>query len=323
MKEKISSRLVVKKNSSAVGYISIFDKGGFYEAEVRLDASLLGKDCFLIGKQATSIGKAERDMHFSCQKDDAFVVYHNRLIEAQTRNVTEYLALSLIDEALKPIVEADAVAFTDIDADVKIAEIAKKQGTDSANAQAKDEDEPSEAVINEPNDEDAPSKTVTNETPRENIDAQTSENVVEAEIVAEPAISIGANDKYNDETVASQDYYKADEEAKKPYYLRVKDSLDELLRNSEKLDALCKAIPDSDWVKVDYGSGYYIVGIIYSSGKVKYICYGASGKYGYAPEELKGYCAFLPLSGENLSDGYYVVYQDAESGELKKTEEIF
>ena len=62
---------------------------------------------------------------------------------------------------------------------------------------------------------------------------------------------------------------------------------------------------------------YYTVGLIYDQKKPAYICYGVPGKYSKEPpKELKGYCSYLPLSLFDLGgDGYWMMYQNADSGE--------
>ena len=76
-------------------------------------------------------------------------------------------------------------------------------------------------------------------------------------------------------------------------------------------------MPDSDWVRIDFGKNkFYVVGVIREGKKPKYICYGVPAeKRGEPPDALKGYCSFLPASLFDLDGkGYWMMYQDAETG---------
>ena len=72
---------------------------------------------------------------------------------------------------------------------------------------------------------------------------------------------------------------------------------------------------------MNYAEGkYYTVGLIRLDGLPRYICYGVPGKYSlHPPNELAGYCSFLPLSLFDLKgDGYWMLYQDADTGDAVK-----
>ena len=81
-------------------------------------------------------------------------------------------------------------------------------------------------------------------------------------------------------------------------------------------------IPGSKWVKVEYNEGeergHYIIGIIYDEeGAPMHICYGVPGQYALAPpENLAKYCQWLPATiKEPQGDGYWVLYQNAQTGQ--------
>ncbi len=101
------------------------------------------------------------------------------------------------------------------------------------------------------------------------------------------------------------------------YYLKVKEELDRLFTDYPEEDCLKGTLPESRWVKIDYGSGYYLVGVAEEKGKPKYICYGLPAKYSSTPPaELAGHCTFIPLSiFEMKGDGFWMLFQDAETGE--------
>lgn len=80
-------------------------------------------------------------------------------------------------------------------------------------------------------------------------------------------------------------------------------------------------IPNSKWVKVDFNNEnkFYVVGLIYKeNGEVEYICYGIPAKYSeIPPKDFNENAQFLPLNLEFPNgDGYWITYQDANSGNL-------
>ena len=101
------------------------------------------------------------------------------------------------------------------------------------------------------------------------------------------------------------------------YFASVKDELDRIFAEYPEEDCLKATIPDSSWVKIDYKSNYYLVGIVREKKQPKYICYGVPAKYSpYPPKELAGYCTFIPLSiFEMKGDGFWMLFQDAKTGE--------
>lgn len=125
------------------------------------------------------------------------------------------------------------------------------------------------------------------------------------------------SDVQNEKAVDSSEKFSDD----RPYYFTAKRELDKLFDNFPEENSLCKLFPESKWVKVSYSEQkYYVVGIVYENKKVKYICYGIPSDYSeQEPEELKGFCSFIPLSVFDMKGkGYYMMFQDAVSGECVK-----
>ena len=106
-----------------------------------------------------------------------------------------------------------------------------------------------------------------------------------------------------------------------PYYAVAKKELDQLFDKFPIDLSLTKLFPDSTFVRINYSSDkYYVVGVIKENKKEKYICYGVPSPYSEkAPKELEGFCSFIPLSiFEMKGDGYFMMFQDAETGECIK-----
>ncbi len=100
------------------------------------------------------------------------------------------------------------------------------------------------------------------------------------------------------------------------FYERMKDEIDSILSKYPSEQPLNDMIEDSKWVKISYGEGgYYVFGVLYSGGKPKYMCYGVPTKQSSVPpQSMEGLASFLPASPEDSESGYWVMYQDAETG---------
>lgn len=123
--------------------------------------------------------------------------------------------------------------------------------------------------------------------------------------------------------IASAERLKEDESA--CYYERVKKDLDALFEKYPPEETLCRCIPLSKWVKIDFSRGkYYTVGVIFDNKKPRYICYGVPAeKRGEPPEALKGWCSYLPASVFDVDGkGYWMMYQDAETGGCVKMSSV-
>ncbi len=103
------------------------------------------------------------------------------------------------------------------------------------------------------------------------------------------------------------------------YYERVKSQLERLFKEREKETDLENMVANSRWVKVGDGANFYAVGIIVEDNVPKFVCYGLTGSYDSKPSQIKNYSSFIPKSPFNLKgDGYWVMFQDAISGESVK-----
>ncbi len=79
-------------------------------------------------------------------------------------------------------------------------------------------------------------------------------------------------------------------------------------------DSLLNSLmPNAKFVKISEGDQDYSIGAIYDNDTIKYICYAVKCNYNTpAPDELGEHYQWLPIDSEDpLSEGYYIVYQDA------------
>ena len=147
---------------------------------------------------------------------------------------------------------------------------------------------------------------------------------------------------YNDDAIAASDYFRAhaDEAASRhggeeaqdltgggdpsaheaplfpdgalTYYNSVREKLDEAFARFPKDDGLSKVFPQSEWVKTESGAR---IGVIYHDGRPRYLCVAVEKK-GDAPKELGDKAVFVPKDAFTKDEGYYVVFQDADTGEM-------
>lgn len=93
--------------------------------------------------------------------------------------------------------------------------------------------------------------------------------------------------------------------------------LDEILQANPEDDILNNIIPNSRFVRV-VNETPYVLGVIYENNQLKYIAYGVPAKYNTAPPaDLGQHYQWLPLNPRDvMSDGYFMIYQDALNGNL-------
>ncbi len=114
------------------------------------------------------------------------------------------------------------------------------------------------------------------------------------------------------------------EEQEESFFDGIKEQIETLFDKFPEEEILKEIIPDSKWVKIDYEEKgeYYVVGLMYEDGKIRYVCYGVPSIYSdEPPKDLKGFAQWLPIdSGKQEGFGYWLTYQDAETGENVKLE---
>lgn len=115
-------------------------------------------------------------------------------------------------------------------------------------------------------------------------------------------------------------------ENKTTFYSQIEDQINVLMKKYGEEEILENLIPNSTWVKVDFGEDgeYYVLGLIKENDIVKSICYGVPGVYNVKPpKELEEVSQWLPInSNDPTGFGYYISYQDAKNGENIKFEII-
>ena len=102
-----------------------------------------------------------------------------------------------------------------------------------------------------------------------------------------------------------------------PYYLSVKEELQEVFSKFPPENCLKSMFPDSQWARINYAENkYYLVGLIKELNTEKYICYGVPATFSnQPPKELDGYCTFIPLSIYDMQgEGFWMMFQDAITG---------
>lgn len=105
------------------------------------------------------------------------------------------------------------------------------------------------------------------------------------------------------------------------FYSLIQPQLDELFTKFPHFRELEDLVQNTEWIKVSYsqdGSQHYILGKLFDGGVVTHLCYGipAQSRSTAPPSSLTDYCQWLPLD-LNAPDenGYWVMYQNAETGE--------
>lgn len=171
-----------------------------------------------------------------------------------------------------------------------------------------------------------------------------------ARTLKKPPQSEKKEDGYDDEAIASANYYTeqssadaddgarpraraqkaaqengggADENAKieRPfgtgrtlaYYDSIKERLLTAFERYPRDRRLNSIFPTSEWVKAEGA----LLGIIYENGSPRYLCVAVE-KTSDPPEEMKDNCVFVPRSHYTETEGFYVVFQDADTGAVLK-----
>ena len=115
------------------------------------------------------------------------------------------------------------------------------------------------------------------------------------------------------------------EKSSDKYYLSVKREIDELFSKYPQDETLCDAFTHSVWVRVKgtKTAPQYLVGAVYECGKVKYVCYALLAEdKDNPPSEIKDVCTFVPTSPLLNTQGFFVIFQSAATGECINPEKV-
>ena len=107
------------------------------------------------------------------------------------------------------------------------------------------------------------------------------------------------------------------------YYRAVKEEIDNLFKLYPKDKTLDGVFSCSEWVRIKGTAKkpLYLVGVIYVENQAKYICYAlASEDKTQPPEEIKNVCTFVPSTPFKETEGFFVIFQSASTGECIKPE---
>ena len=96
------------------------------------------------------------------------------------------------------------------------------------------------------------------------------------------------------------------------YYNEIAGKLHETMKKYPRDETLTSVFPHSEWVKTETA----LLGIIYAEGLPRYLCVGMKE----APEAYRGVSVFVPVNHFTETEGYYIVFQDADTGEYVKVE---
>lgn len=99
------------------------------------------------------------------------------------------------------------------------------------------------------------------------------------------------------------------------FYEKMRAEIEGLFSAYPPAEELCAAIDQSKWVKISYGDdSFYVFGVIFSEGVPKYICYGIPARDDSSPPaSMQGLASFLGVKTQHGS-GFWVMYQDADTG---------
>lgn len=100
------------------------------------------------------------------------------------------------------------------------------------------------------------------------------------------------------------------------FYEKMKGEIEGILSAYPPEEALCRTVENSRWVRISYGDDtYYVFGVIYADAVPQYICYGVPAKSAdRPPESMAGLAGYVPSSPQGNCGGYWVMYQDANTG---------
>lgn len=156
---------------------------------------------------------------------------------------------------------------------------------------------------------------------------------VAAEEISENTAQPPEKERVNADTAATEEAAAEVKEAQptkgkkrkggKPSFIdSIRNNLQQLFDTYPAEEKLIALMPSSRWVKVPTEEdGYYVVGITQEDGNPKYLCYGIPDADNSTPPKSRPECRDW-LSVEEDGSGYWLMYQDLESGEILKKQTV-
>ncbi len=104
------------------------------------------------------------------------------------------------------------------------------------------------------------------------------------------------------------------------FFERVKENIDKLFAEGERVIELEDNMPFTKWVRVEFQRKFYLVGLV--GNPPEYLCYGLPSRYSTPPpSELSEGAVWLPKDVRKpMEEGYWVLYQSLASGETVKNQ---
>ena len=134
----------------------------------------------------------------------------------------------------------------------------------------------------------------------------------------------GTNENLQVETSSSNAFKAEQTESAGEKQLSLLESIlpqfDYIFAHYDEDKLLESLVENSKFARVSEGKDNYSIGTIYADGKVKYLCYAVKANYNDpVPSELGTHYQWLPIDqSDPLSDGYYLVFQDANNLSIVK-----
>ncbi len=154
-------------------------------------------------------------------------------------------------------------------------------------------------------------ETETSATPYEKFVAST-ENFYGDETLSVEKLKENADSKYKsveEYSSAFERYYAAGRGDN--YYRSVRNEISRLFLEFPPYYPLIEKYPQSFFVRIDFPSSdkYFVLGILQHEGSVRYICYGLpGGKEGFTDKDF--------VYVDNNPSGFWMLFQDAETGQI-------
>lgn len=98
------------------------------------------------------------------------------------------------------------------------------------------------------------------------------------------------------------------------YYNEIQPKLKEAMTKYPRDEHMQQVFPNSEWVKAENG----LLGVVYEKGVPRFLCVAMKTE---PPEQVRDASIFVPDSPYSDEEGYYVVFQDADTGEYVTIEE--